>query len=69
MNDPFNPSFGKVPPIYIDRIGQIEELVSELKNLDSSYQTILFYGQRGSDKPSFKAALCMKQRSKKISPS
>lgn len=48
MNNPFNPSFGKVPPIYIDRVSQIEELVAELKNDDSPYQTTLIYGQRGS---------------------
>lgn len=58
MNNPFNPSFGKVPPIYIDRTQQIEELVSELKNPDSPYQTTLIYGQRGSGKTAFTSALC-----------
>ena len=47
MNNPFNPSFGKVPPIYIDRTAQIEELVSELRNPDSPYQTTLVYGNAG----------------------
>lgn len=60
MNNPFNPSFGKVPPIYIDRSQQVEELVSELKNPDSPYQTSLIYGQRGSGKTSFMSALCQK---------
>ncbi len=58
MNNPFNPSFGKVPPIYIDRINQIKELVSELKNPNSPYQTTLIYGQRGSGKTTFMSALC-----------
>ena len=58
MNNPFNPSFGKVPPIYIDRTQQIEELVTELKNSDSPYQTSLIYGQRGCGKTSFMSAIC-----------
>ncbi len=57
MNNPFNPSFGKVPPIYIDRTELIENLVEELKNPDSPYQTTLVYGQRGSGKTSFISAL------------
>lgn len=58
MNNPFNPSFGKVPPIYIERNRQVEELVSEIKNPDSPYQITLIYGQRGSGKTSFMSALC-----------
>lgn len=58
MNNPFNPSFGKIPPIYIDRSRQIKELVSEIKNPDSPYQTTLVYGQRGSGKTAFMSALC-----------
>ncbi|MCR5765786.1 MAG: AAA family ATPase [Treponema sp.] len=58
MNNPFNPSFGKVPPIYIDRSQQIDELVIELKNPDSPYQTSLIYGQRGCGKTSFMSAVC-----------
>ena len=58
MNNPFNPSFGKVPPIYIDRSQQINELVTELKNPDSPYQTSLVYGQRGCGKTSFMSAIC-----------
>lgn len=65
MNNPFNPSFGKVPPIYIDRSQQVEELVSELKNSDSPYQTTLIYGQRGSGKTSFISALCQKIETQK----
>jgi len=60
MSNPFNPSFGKIPPIYIDRTTQIEELVSELINPDSPYQTTLIYGQRGSGKTAFMTALCQK---------
>ena len=58
MNNPFNPSFGKIPPIYIDRTEQVQELVEELKNPDSPYQTSLVYGQRGCGKTSFMTAIC-----------
>lgn len=53
MNNPFNPSFGKVPPIYIDRVEQVEEYIEEISNPDSPYQTTLVYGQRGSGKTVF----------------
>lgn len=65
MNNPFNPSFGKVPPIYIDRSQQVEELMAELKNPDSPYQTSLVYGQRGSGKTSFISALCQELEKQK----
>lgn len=54
--NPFNPSFGKLPPIYIDRSEQIGELVEELHNPDSPYQTTLIYGQRGCGKTAFMVA-------------
>ena len=60
MSNPFNPGFGKLPPIFIDRARQIEDLVNELKNPDSPYQTLLVYGQRGSGKTSFMTALSQK---------
>ncbi|MBQ3801856.1 MAG: ATP-binding protein [Treponema sp.] len=59
MNNPFNPSFGKVPPIYLDRTARIEDLISELRNPDSPFQATLVYGQRGSGKTSFMTALCL----------
>lgn len=58
MTNPFNPSFGKIPPVFVDRSQQVEELLAELKNPDSPYQTTLVYGQRGSGKTSFMTALC-----------
>lgn len=65
MSNPFNPSFGKLPPIYIDRTAQTEELAAELKNPDSPYQTTLIYGQRGSGKTSFVSALCQELEKQK----
>lgn len=65
MNNPFNPSFGKVPPIYIDRGEQISDYISELKNPDSPYQTALIYGQRGSGKTAFMSAICNELSSRK----
>lgn len=47
------------------RIAQIEDLISELKNPDSPYQTTLVYGQRGSGKTSFMSALCLELEKEK----
>ena len=63
--NPFNPSFGKLPPIYIDRSEQIGELVDEFHNPDSPYQTTLIYGQRGSGKTAFMVAVCDELRKDK----
>ena len=65
MYNPFNPGFGKLPPIYIDNSRQIMELFEEIKNPDSPYQTSLIYGQRGSGKTSFMSALCQKIENQK----
>lgn len=51
--NPFNPSFGKVPQIYLDRTGQVEQVVDSLENPNSPYQTSLIYGMRGVGKTAF----------------
>ncbi|SEM46104.1 ATPase [Ligilactobacillus sp. WC1T17] len=51
--NPFNPSFGKVPPIFLDRNRLVQELAEDLENTNSPYQTTLIYGLRGSGKTSF----------------
>lgn len=53
MNNPFNPSFGKVPPIFIDRGEQVDTYVEEILNPDSPFQTTMVYGQRGYGKTVF----------------
>lgn len=57
MMNPFNPSFGKLPQIFLDRTEQIESFINELQNPDSPYQTSMIYGQRGSGKSSFMTAV------------
>lgn len=53
MNNPFNPSFGKVPPIFLDRQQQLEQVMNGLQNPNSPYQTTMIYGMRGVGKTSF----------------
>lgn len=50
MTNPFNPSFGKVPSIFLNRNSLTSRIVTELENGDSPFQTSLIYGQRGSGK-------------------
>lgn len=54
--NPFNPSFGMVPTIYLDRQQQITQLVNELENPNTPYRTSLVYGMRGSGKTAFLTA-------------
>lgn len=50
MKNPFNPSFGKMPSVFLNR-GSLEKLVcDELEDPNSPFQTSLIYGQRGSGK-------------------
>lgn len=51
--NPFNPNFGNVPTIFIDRSKQIEKVINGLDNFGSPYQTTLIYGLRGVGKTSF----------------
>ena len=50
MGNPFNPSFGMVPSIFLDRDSLSKRVVSELNNADSPFQTSLICGQRGAGK-------------------
>lgn len=49
--NPFNPTFGNVPPIFLDKQGMIEELISEIQ--DGYPQPFFVTGVRGSGKTSF----------------
>lgn len=51
--NPFNPSFGKVPPIFLGRDQQVAQVVEGLQNSNSPFQTTLIYGIRGVGKTSF----------------
>ena len=53
---PFNPNFGKVPRLFLDRENIIDDYIDELtnsgKHIDTPYQTTMIYGVRGSGKTS-----------------
>ncbi|MGM9891734.1 ATP-binding protein [Limosilactobacillus sp.] len=50
MENPFNPSFGTVPSILLDRNELSTRIVKELNRHNSPFQTSLIYGQRGAGK-------------------
>lgn len=50
MENPFNPSFGTVPSVFLDRNLLSKRIVTELNNDNSPFQTSLIYGQRGAGK-------------------
>lgn len=51
--NPFNPNFGKVPQLFLDRNQIVNEYINELNsNLDSPLQTSVIYGVRGAGKTS-----------------
>lgn len=63
--NPFNPSFGKVPSIFIDREEYIDEISEGLSNLDSPWQTTMVSGVRGVGKTAFLADVCRRFEKKK----
>lgn len=56
--NPFRPSFGSVPPIFLDREDLTATVADEIKNENSPYRTTLIYGLRGSGKTSFLVDVC-----------
>lgn len=50
MENPFNPSFGKMPSVFLNRDSLTQRIVNELNRVGSPFQTSLLYGQRGSEK-------------------
>ena len=50
MENPFNPSFGKMPSVFLNRDSLTQRIVNELNREGSPFQTSLLYGQRGSGK-------------------
>ncbi|TVV09958.1 ATP-binding protein, partial [Lactobacillus paragasseri] len=43
-NNPFNPSFGKMPSIFLKRGSLSQRIISELNRENSPFQTSLIYG-------------------------
>jgi len=60
MSNPFNPSFGKVPPVFLDRDKEIDNVVEGLKDNNSPWQTTMISGVRGVGKTAFLADVCRK---------
>ncbi|MCD7122072.1 hypothetical protein [Limosilactobacillus albertensis] len=50
MNNPFKPSFGTVPSVFLDRDSLSQRVITELNSDNSPFQTSLIYGQRGAGK-------------------
>lgn len=50
MENPFNPSFGKMPSVFLDRDSLSQRVINELNRGNSPFQTSLIYGQRGAGK-------------------
>ena len=50
MENPFNPSFGKMPSIFLNRGSLTQRIITELNRKNTPFQTSLIYGQRGSGK-------------------
>lgn len=48
MENLFNPSFGKMPSVFLNRDSLTQRIVTELNRVGSPFQTSLLYGQRGS---------------------
>ncbi|CCI81653.1 P-loop NTPase fold protein [Lactobacillus hominis] len=53
MNNPFNPSFGRIPKIFLNRGELIDNVVEELDNPNSPYKISIVYGMRGVGKTTF----------------
>ena len=56
--NPFNPAFGKVPPIFIDRDQVVHEIAEGIGSANSPMQTTLISGVRGVGKTVLLADIC-----------
>lgn len=56
--NPFNPSFGKVPPVFIDREQAVQTLTEGLADRNSPWQTTMICGVRGVGKTAVLAEIC-----------
>ena len=53
MNNPFNPSFGRIPAVFLHRGQLIDDVVNEINNPNSPYKISIVYGMRGIGKTTF----------------
>lgn len=51
--NPFMPSFGRIPNIFIHRVNNLNDYLGRLLGGDAKYQTSLVYGARGTGKTVF----------------
>lgn len=65
MNNPFNPSFGRIPEIFLNRGQLIENVTTELDNPNSPYKISIIYGMRGVGKTTFLTEVARKIQKKK----
>ena len=65
QKNPFNPNFGKVPPVFIDRGETVRELIEGLSDTGSPYQTTLISGVRGVGKTALLSDVCNEIRTDK----
>lgn len=56
--NPFNPAFGKVPPIFIDRDQVVHDIAEGIRNANSPMQTTIISGVRGVGKTVLLADIC-----------
>ncbi|QNQ83597.1 hypothetical protein FP435_03625 [Lactobacillus sp. PV037] len=66
MNNPFNPSFGRIPEIFLNRGQLIDNVTNELDNPNSPYKISIVYRTRGVGKTTFLRKLVEKLEKKKI---
>lgn len=50
INNPFNPSFGMKPTVVLNRNQTLDQLVADIKKLNTPFRTTLIYGTRGVGK-------------------
>lgn len=57
MRNPFNPTFGRIPKVYLSRKKIAGRLAEELDDFDSQYLATLVYGARGTGKTTLLSAV------------
>lgn len=65
MINPFSPSFGMIPKIYLDRTQLLNDIAEDLNNPNSPYRTSMIYGMRGIGKTTFMTDLADKMAKNK----
>jgi len=58
QDNPFNPGFGRIPPLFLDREELTGNIAAGLDNINSPYRTTLISGVRGCGKTVLMADVC-----------